>query len=134
MMDLNYLNDKTILVVDDDKFNIQLIETMLKKIANDVQVVSTDKGSEVLSTLEIWDGRIDMVLLDLQMPEMSGEEILQNIREELKLDVPVVIISVNGLDEKALLEMGANDFVLKPFDLDDLKATILKHLPKKRND
>jgi CheY-like chemotaxis protein len=133
-MDLNYLNDKTILVVDDDKFNIQLIETMLKKIANDVQVLSTDKGSEVLSTLEIWDGRIDMVLLDLQMPEMSGEEILQNIREELKLDVPIVIISVNGLDEKALLEMGANDFVLKPFDLDDLKATILKHLPKKCND
>jgi len=128
-MDLNYLNGKTFLVVDDDKFNIQLIETMLEKIA-DVKVVATDKGSEALTVLKTCDGYIDMLLLDLQMPEMSGEEILSVVRKELQLDIPVLIISVNGLDEKELLEKGADDFILKPFDLDDLKEKILKHLPK----
>jgi CheY-like chemotaxis protein len=73
-----------------------------------------------------------MVLLDLQMPEMRGEEVLEVIRKELNLDVPVLIITVNGLDEKELLAKGANDFVLKPFDLDDLKTKILKHLPKEK--
>ncbi len=129
-MESEYLNGKTFLIVDDDKFNIQLIETMLEKIA-DVKVVSTDKGSEALSVLRTCDGYIDMVLLDLHMNEMDGEDVLRAIRNDLHLDTPVLIISVNGLDEKALLEMGADDFVLKPFDLDDLKAKILKHLPGK---
>ena len=71
-----------------------------------------------------------MVLLDLQMPEMSGQEILRTIREEMKLDIPVLIISVNGLDENELLAAGANDFVLKPFELDDLKTKIITYLPK----
>jgi len=128
-MDLSYLNGKMFLIVDDDKFNIQLIETMLEKIA-DVKVVSTDKGQEAISVLKTCEGYIDMVMLDLHMPEMEGEEILRMIRKDLQLDVPVLIISVNGLDEKELLEKGADDFVLKPFDLDDLTAKILKHLPK----
>jgi len=128
-MDLSYLNGKTFLVVDDDKFNVQLIETMLGKIA-DVKVVSTDKGSEALTVLKTCEGYIDMVLLDLRMPEMSGEEVLYAIRKELQSDTPVLIITVNGLDEKELLAKGANDFILKPFDLDDLKTKILKHLPK----
>ena len=130
-MDLSYLNGKTILIVDDDKFNIQLIETMLEKIA-DVKVIATDKGSEALTVLKRQEGHVDMVLLDLHMPEMDGEEVLYTIRKELQLDIPVLIITVNGLDEKEMLEKGANDFVLKPFDLNDLKTKILKHLPKEK--
>jgi CheY-like chemotaxis protein len=130
-MDLSYLNGKTILIVDDDKFNIQLIETMLEKIA-DVKVIATDKGSEALTVLKTQEGDVDMVLLDLHMPEMDGEEVLYAIRKELQLDIPVLIITVNGLDEKEMLEKGANDFVLKPFDLNDLKTKILKHLPKEK--
>jgi CheY-like chemotaxis protein len=130
-MDLSYLNGKTILIIDDDKFNIQLIETMLEKIA-DVKVIATDKGSEALNVLKTHEGHVDMVLLDLHMPEMDGEEVLYAIRKELQLDIPVLIITVNGLDEKEMLEKGANDFVLKPFDLNDLKTKILKHLPKEK--
>ncbi len=130
-MALSYLKDKTFLVVDDDTFNIQLITTMLKKLA-DVEVVSTDKGSEALDVLKRCDGYIDMVLLDLHMPEMEGEDVLKSIRNELELDMPVLIISVDGLEEQELLDLGANDFVLKPFDLEDLKAKILTHLPKEQ--
>jgi len=129
-MELSYLNGKTFLIVDDDKFNIQLISTMLEKLAN-VKVVSTDKGSEALSVLKTCDNYIDMILLDLHMPEMDGVDVLRSIRNDLGLDIPVMIISVNGLEEKELLDMGANDFVLKPYDLDDLKEKIMKHLPVK---
>ena len=126
-MDLDYLNGKIFLIVDDDKFNIQLIETMLSKIA-DVKVISTDKGSEALTVLKTCNSYIDLILLDLHMNEMDGEDVLRAIRTELGLDIPVMIISVNGLNEKELLEMGATDFVLKPFDLDDLKIKILQHV------
>jgi len=128
-MDISELNGKTLLVVDDDKFNIQLIETMLEKIA-DVKVLSTDKGSEALTVLKTCSHYIDLIMLDLHMPEMEGDEVLRIIRNEMNLTVPVIIISVNGLDEKALIEKGADDFVLKPFDLEDLKEKILKHLQK----
>jgi len=127
IMDLDYLNGKIFLIVDDDKFNIQLIETMLSKIA-DVKVISTDKGSEALTVLKTCNSYIDLILLDLHMNEMDGEDVLRAIRTELGLDIPVMIISVNGLNEKELLEMGATDFVLKPFDLDDLKIKILQHV------
>ncbi len=128
-MNLDHLNGKTFLIVDDDSFNIQLIKTMLEKLAN-VKVVSTDKGSEALTVLKVCGEYIDMVLLDLQMPEMKGEDVLDAIRGEMQSDIPVLIISVNGLEEKELKEKGANDFVLKPFELDDLKTKIMKYLPK----
>jgi len=128
-MNLDHLNGKTFLIVDDDSFNIQLIQTMLEKLAN-VKVVSTDKGSEALTVLKVCGEHIDMVLLDLQMPEMKGEDVLEAIREEMQSDIPVLIISVNGLEEQELKEKGANDFVLKPFDLDDLKTKIMKYLPE----
>jgi len=128
-MNLDHLNGKTFLIVDDDSFNIQLIQTMLEKLAN-VKVVSTDKGLEALTVLEVCGEHIDMVLLDLQMPEMKGEDVLEAIREEMQSDIPVLIISVNGLEEQELKEKGANDFVLKPFDLDDLKTKIMKYLPE----
>ncbi len=128
-MDLDHLTGKTFLIVDDDSFNIQLIKTMLEKLA-DVRVVSTDSGSEAVTVLKVCGEYIDMVLLDLQMPEMKGEDVLTAIRHDLQSDIPVLIISVNGLEELDLKEKGADDFVLKPFDLDDLKSKIVKYLPK----
>ena len=128
-MDLDHLTGKTFLIVDDDSFNIQLIKTMLEKLA-DVRVVSTDSGSEALTVLKVCGEHIDMVLLDLQMPEMKGEDVLAAIRHDLQSDIPVLIISVNGLEELDLKEKGADDFVLKPFELDDLKSKIVKYLPK----
>jgi CheY-like chemotaxis protein len=127
-MEASHLSEKTLLIIDDDQFNIQLIETMLRKIA-DIKIISTAKGSEALRVLQTCKSYVDMILLDLEMPEMSGQEVLRAIRDEMKLDIPVLIISVNGLDEKELLDAGANDFVLKPFELDDLKEKIMKYLP-----
>jgi CheY-like chemotaxis protein len=115
---------KRVLIVEDDEFNVRLLETMLKQ-AMDCEVLSTDKGSEALALLRRKEPKVDLVLLDLHLPEMSGEEILKEIRRiEHYKELPVFIISVDGLDEKALLEMGATDFVLKPYDPDVLLQKI----------
>jgi CheY-like chemotaxis protein len=115
---------KRVLIVEDDTFNVKLLETMLKQ-AVDCEVLSTDKGSEALALLEREEPHVDLLLLDLHLPEMSGEEILRRVREiEHYKDLPIFIISVDGLDEKKYLEMGATDFVLKPFDPDTLLQKI----------
>ena len=108
---------KNILIVEDDPFNIQLIETILSKIMN-ATIVSTDDGDEALQILSSGEPQIDMVLLDLHLPGKSGREILQEIRTDKAMDnLPVLIITVDGLDEIEFRKMGANDFILKPYDI-----------------
>jgi len=107
---------KRILIVEDDGFNLQLLKAMLNQ-AMQCEIIANDRGSEVLDILRNSDKKIDLMLLDLYLPEMSGEEILREVRKmpEYK-DLPIFITSVDGLDTKKYLEMGATDFVLKPFD------------------
>jgi CheY-like chemotaxis protein len=108
---------KRILIVEDDEFNVKLLETMLKMGNGAYEVISTDKGSEALSLLRRREPRVDLLLLDLHLPEMSGEEILKEVKKiDHYADLPVIIISVDGLDENKYRHMGATDFVLKPFD------------------
>jgi CheY-like chemotaxis protein len=127
-MDLKSIGKINVLIVDDDKFNIQLLSALLGKIA-DVDIVSTDDGKEALEILDSGDKPIDIVLLDLHMPKMEGKDILKTIRQQSKYNhIPVIIISVDGLDEDELLRMGADDFVLKPFDIDKFAAVLAKQL------
>ena len=126
-MDLKYLGNITILLVEDDIFNLQLIRSLLKKISH-ANIISTDDGSKALDTMESGEQKIDMILLDLHLPQMSGKEILHHIRKNKDFDdLPVLIISVDGMDETELRQMGANDFILKPFDIDDLAKKISIH-------
>jgi len=127
-MSLKHLGTINMLIVEDDAFNIQLIRSLLAKIS-DTNIISTDNGLEALKILELEDEKIDMVLLDLHLPGKSGKEVLQFIRKNEKLnDLPVLIISVDGMDEVELRKMGANDFILKPFDIDEFAAKISANL------
>jgi two-component system chemotaxis sensor kinase CheA len=127
-MDLKNLGKINVLIVEDDKFNVHLISALLKKIA-DVEITATDDGKEALEILESGDKAIDVVLLDLHMPKMDGKDVLTTIRQQSKYNnIPVIIISVDGLDEDELLKLGADDFVLKPFDIDKFAAVLAKQL------
>ena len=115
---------KRVLIVEDDGFNLQLLRTMLKQ-AMECEVVANDRGSEVLEMLKNEEEEIDLLLLDLYLPEMSGEEILKEVRKlPHREDLPIFIISVDGLDEKKYLDMGATDFVLKPFNPNTLMQKV----------
>jgi len=126
-MDLRNLGTINVLIVEDDSFNVHLLSALLKKIA-DVNITSTDDGKEALDVLD-GDNAIDIVLLDLHMPKMEGKDILATIRQQSKYNhIPIIIISVDGLNEDELLQMGADDFVLKPFDIDKFATVFAKHL------
>lgn len=109
---------KNVLIVEDDKFNIQLLETIFSKLEMDVNIMSTDDGEEALGIIESSNPSVDMLLLDLHLPGMSGREILEEVRKSKDMkELPILIITVDGFDESELREMGANDFMLKPFDV-----------------
>jgi DNA-binding response OmpR family regulator len=133
-MSLKYLGNINILIVEDDVFNLQLIRSLLAKISN-INIISTDDGHQALNILELGQEEIHMVLLDLHLPQMTGKEILHNIRINRKFDkLPVLIISVDGMDEIELRDMGANDFILKPFDIDNFSKKIAANIQSQKTD
>lgn len=132
VVDLNILANKRILLVDDNKMNILLAQTVIKKykIVTDVAY----NGKEALDLFE--KNRYDLVLTDIQMPEMNGEELTVHIRlhsDPLKRNIVILGLTANVLqdDRKRYLESGMNDLVLKPFtekELVDKIATYLKQV------
>lgn len=90
------------------------------------EVCRAYSGSEALMVLE--KAKPDLVLLDLMLPGLSGEEVLPHIK-----DIPVIIMSAKiGVDDKVnLLMSGAADYITKPFDINELKARIAVQLRKR---
>ena len=123
-MSLKHLGNKNILIVEDDAFNAQLLRSLLTKVS-DFNIISAHDGANALTFFEPGKEKIDMVLLDIRMPIMNGKDLLMLLRQNSTLsDMPVLIISVDNSNKHELLEMGANDFILKPFDIDDLASKI----------
>lgn len=112
---------KKILIVDDDIHIVSMVREMLLKKGYDVSCAYS--GTEALHILS--RSRLDLVLLDLMLPGMSGEEVLPKIQ-----GIPVIVISGKaGIDDKvSLLLGGAVDYVTKPFHLEELAARIAVHL------
>ncbi len=112
-----------VLVVDDNAANRELIEAYLAGI--DCDVISVADGSSALSVMETV--RPDVVLLDIEMPVMSGYEVCQRIKSNPKLRlVPVVMITAWGRSEDRVksLEWGADDFMAKPVERAELVARV----------
>ena len=110
----------TILVIDDDPELASLLSEYLG--ARGLQVESTGDGPSGLSRLR--GGGIDLVVLDVMMPGMDGFEVLKAIRRESR--VPVVMLTARGEDFDRIvgLELGADDYLAKPFNPRELLARI----------
>ena len=118
-----------ILIVDDEPFNLDLLEQELTELGYAIDRASN--GAEALRRIE--RAVPDLVLLDYQMPDMNGVEVLRAIRQN-DSDLPVVIITAHGSIERAVeaIKAGADDFVTKPFDPDHLALVIKKALAQAR--
>lgn len=112
-----------VLVVDDEEDIVEVIQDRLE--AYGFTVVTAGTGLDALRKLpvETFDG----IFMDIRMPEMNGIEALDQIRKN-GLKIPVIILTSSSTKEVAIEAMakGANDYVLKPFEWEELKAKIEK--------
>lgn len=121
----------TLLVVDDNEMNRDVLSRHLERQGH--RVLVAENGDEALEMLKT--RTFDLMLLDIVMPEMNGYDVLQHLKQAgILFDLPVIMIS--ALDEMdsvvRCIEMGAEDFLTKPFNPILLKARISACLEKKR--
>ena len=110
-----------VLLIEDDSATAQSIELMLK--SESFNVYTTDLGEEGVDLGKLYD--YDIILLDLNLPDMSGFEVLRSLRVS-KVKTPILILSgLAGIEDKVSgLGFGADDYMTKPFHKDELVARI----------
>lgn len=114
-------NQIMIMVVEDDTSINDLLKTALEK--EGCQVIQAFSGTEAKLILQMHK-EISLVLLDLMLPGLSGEEVLKSIRE--KGNIPVIVLTArDSLDDKiGMLTQGADDYITKPFEIPEVLARI----------
>ena len=120
--------DFHILVVDDEIINIQVLNNYLK--ANNYQVTQAFNGKEALAALEN-NYNVDLILLDVMMPNMSGYEVCAKIREKYSAQsLPVLMLTAKNQIADLVMgfQFGANDYLTKPFARDELLTRIKTHI------
>jgi len=106
-----------ILVVDDDQSILDAMEITLNLEGYDVE--STTKGEETFSKIESF--KPDLIFMDVYLSGMDGREICKQIKQENKTKhIPVIIFSANKSMKEVFKDSGANDFIGKPFNMDEL--------------
>lgn len=127
---INSLKGYKVLLVEDNTMNQLVAQQILLKWSADVSIAET--GVEALKYLT--SEKFDIVLMDLQMPEMSGYEATRQIRGDNKLvlnpAVPIIALTADAFEETRVkvLKSGMNDFVTKPFKQEELYNKIIKYL------
>jgi signal transduction histidine kinase/CheY-like chemotaxis protein len=120
----------TVLLVDDEEVIIDVGARMIEKLGYDVMTARS--GEEALEIFRENPDRIDLVVLDMVMPDMSGGETFDRLRE-IDAEVPVLLssgYSING-QAKEILARGCSGFLQKPFDLHELSARIQEILDRR---
>jgi two-component system sensor histidine kinase/response regulator len=122
---------ETILIIDDQKQNLQLLTTVLSALGH--EVIAASSGRQAFELLEVHTP--GLILLDVLMPEMNGIEVCRKIKEDARWkDLPVIFLS--AADDKNLiveaLECGGVDYVTKPFNKAELLARVRTHLALRR--
>ncbi len=118
---------ETILIVDDEKSLLDLLSTVFKKEGYGVKVASS--GTQARDILE--KEPVDLVITDIKMPQTSGMDVLK-FAKDLDPEIPVILITAYGSIKQAIdaLKAGALDYVVKPFDVEELKILVGRGLEK----
>jgi len=133
--DIAVLNRARILLVDDNEFNTILAVDTLKTVAPDITVREACSGIQALELLRAQE--LDLVLMDIQMPQMSGTEATKIIRSEFPAplkDIPVLAMTANVMkqDIGQYLQAGMNDHIPKPFQKEELFRKILTYINRQK--
>ncbi len=120
----------TVLVADDSQTNLEITRSVLT--AEGVNVLTARNGKEALEIME--KNHVDLVLMDIQMPEMDGIEATSLIRKNISPFVPVIALTASSLDnDKAkCLNAGMNEFLIKPIRNTELIEVVTRYLQRKK--
>jgi two-component system, cell cycle sensor histidine kinase and response regulator CckA len=113
----------TILVADDEPVVRMVLEDMLHRLG--YRVLTAEDGEQALEVFRLYDGQVDLMIFDLSMPKMSGEELFAEIR---RVSPAVHTIMITGYNEVISLEqlrlMGLSGFIAKPFGIEEIKLEL----------
>ena len=126
MISQQHFLEANILIVDDQESNVQLLEEMLREAGYQRIASTTDPFAVCALYLA---NRYDLILLDLQMPGLDGFQVMEAIKE-IQTDsyLPILVITAQPNHKLQALSSGAKDFVVKPFDLIEIKTRIYNML------
>ena len=112
---------KLILIADDIEINRDALEVVLE---DDYQLLFAENGKEALEVMYSHRDELSMLLLDLNMPVMNGYEVLEHMQQDEQLQhIPVIVLTADKSAELQALQMGAADFITKPFDIPEVILT-----------
>jgi len=114
------LTGKNILVVDDDVRNLFALTTVFERY--NINVITAESGKDAVNILNE-NPKVDMVLMDIMMPEMDGYDTMQKIRREHKNNLlPIIAVTAKAMkgDRQKCIEAGASDYITKPLKIDQL--------------
>jgi two-component system, OmpR family, KDP operon response regulator KdpE len=122
------LEHKHILVVDDESQITRVLRTSLSSHGYDIRVAND--GETALEIMKDWTP--DLVITDLSMPNMDGLELCRQLR--LKTKIPIIVLSVRGEERTKVkaLDAGADDYITKPFGMEELLARVRANLRRAR--
>lgn len=103
-----------ILAVDDDLINLKLLKSMLMKNPDVKEVIEAKNGADAIGQIKSRSD-ISLILLDIIMPIMNGLEMLKVVRSDKNIEqIPIIVLTTDETKKTEALELGANDFVMKP--------------------
>lgn len=117
-----------VVLADDYGINRQMTAELFRQWNEDVEFAAVSNGVELLKLMET--DPYDVILMDVHMPVMDGIEATEKLRNEMKSDVVIIGLSANALkrDKEQCLAAGMNDYVTKPFELNEVLSKIARHL------
>ena len=119
----------TVLVVDDIDTNVEILDEILNSKYN---ILTASNGKEALEKLRVADPHPKLLLLDLNMPQMTGRELLEILKADKAFErIPVIFITTENDSENELLAAGAVDFIRKPFEPEIVKLRVKNQIELK---
>ncbi len=123
------MNGKKVLVCDDDRDILEMLEIALS--LSGFEVISENDSTRIFNTIDA--AAPDVLLLDLWMPVLSGDEIVKKLRADpYKKDIPTVVISASQDGKEVAMKAGADLYLEKPFDIDKLIDCLNDAIPDER--
>jgi two-component system response regulator VicR len=117
-----------ILICEDDEMVLKMVEFKLRKEGYEVHPAHDGKEAAT----KIGELNPDLIITDIMMPYLNGLEIVNHVRKILKFKTPIIIVSSIGLEKTVLeaFQLGADDFITKPFSPNELSVRVKKLLMK----